>query len=193
VSELRRGFKAWCENAAWGYRRDLGLERHSALDPRALAQHLRIAIWTPEEIPGLDPSAVRHLLQVDPSSWSAVTLTAGGQTVIIVNSSHSPERQNSNLAHELAHVVLKHEATQVFFTPDGMMMMMHYNRVHEAEADCLAGTLLVPRDALLMLLGRGFDDRQLAAHFRVSDQLLRMRKNLTGVERQLNHRSSRAV
>jgi Zn-dependent peptidase ImmA (M78 family) len=68
-------------------------------------------------------------------------------------------------------------------------MMKEYNPGQEAEADCLAGILLVPREVLLVLLNQ-MDEPSLASHFGVSPDLLRMRKNLTGVERQLGNRFS---
>ena len=86
MNELRRGFKSWCEKASAGYRRDLGLLRHAVLDPRALAAHLAIEVFYPEEIPGLDADALHHLVHVDPDSWSAVTLVVGTTTIIILNS-----------------------------------------------------------------------------------------------------------
>ena len=110
--------------------------------------------------------------------------------IIILNSSHPPTRQNSSLAHELAHIILRHSPTQAFFGSDGALMMKEYNVNHEAEADCLAGILLIPRDALLVLFNQ-MDEPSLANHFGVSPDLLRMRKNLTGVERQLGNRSAR--
>ena len=67
-----------------------------------------------------------------------------------------------------------------------MMVMNEYNRVHEEEANCLSATLLIPRDGLIHFLSLGWNDEELAAHFGVSMDLLRMRKNLTGVERQLS-------
>lgn len=189
MAELRRGFKSWCEKASAGYRRDLRLLRHSALDPRALATHLGIEIFYPNQIPGLDPGALHQLIDIDPDSWSAVTLVVGTTTIIILNSSHPSTRQNSSLAHELAHIILRHSPTQAFFGPGGALMMKEYNANQEAEADCLAGILLVPRDALLVLLNQ-MDEPSLAIHFGVSPELLRMRKNLTGVERQLGNRFS---
>jgi Zn-dependent peptidase ImmA (M78 family) len=182
---LRRGFKTWCENAAWGYRRDLNLAKSARLDPGQLAQRIGVAIWTPHQIEGLDPGALRHLLKVDPGSWSAVTLTVAGSSVIITNSSHPVTRQNNTLAHELSHIILKHEPAKAFVTPDGMMVMNHYNSTHEEEASCLSATLLVPREGLLHLLSLGRTDQQMAEHFGVSMDLLRMRKNTTGVTRQL--------
>jgi Zn-dependent peptidase ImmA (M78 family) len=187
VNELRRGFKSWCEKASAGYRRDLGLLRHAALDPRALSAHLAIEVFYPEEIPGLDAGALHHLIRVDPDSWSAVTLVVSTTTIIILNSAHPLTRQNSSLAHELAHIILRHSPTQAFFGPGGALMMKEFNASQEAEADCLAGILLVPRDALLVMLNQ-MDEPSLASYFGVSLDLFKMRKNLTGVERQLGNR-----
>ncbi|PYP85984.1 MAG: hypothetical protein DMG65_19560 [Candidatus Angelobacter sp. Gp1-AA117] len=185
-SLLRRGFKTWCENVSYGYRRDLNLSRHARLDPRNLARQIGVAILTPHDIPGLDAETLNHLLTVDPDSWSAVTLTIGQVSIVITNSSHPDTRQNNSLAHELSHLILKHPPSQAFVTPDGMMVMNEYNRVHEEEANCLSATLLIPRDGLIHFLSLGWNDEELAAHFGVSMDLLRMRKNLTGVERQLS-------
>jgi len=185
-SLLRRGFKTWCENVSYGYRRDLNLSRHARLDPRNLARQIGVAILTPHDIPGLDAETLNHLLTVDPDSWSAVTLTIGQVSIVITNSSHPDTRQNNSLAHELSHLILKHPPAQAFVTPDGMMVMNEYNRVHEEEANCLSATLLIPRDGLIHFLSLGWNDEEIAAHFGVSMDLLRMRKNLTGVERQLS-------
>lgn len=185
---LRRGFKTWCESAAAKYRRDLKIETGGRLDPRLLAKSEGVEIWTPDQIAGLDPQVVHQLLVADPDSWSAVTLTLVGSCVIITNCSHSIPRQNNSLAHELAHIILKHEPAKAFVTPDGMMMMNFYNPAHEEEATCLAGALLVPRAGLLRLLSTGQSEDQIAGHFEVSGDLVRMRKNVTGVARQLRSR-----
>jgi Zn-dependent peptidase ImmA (M78 family) len=56
----------------------------------------------------------------------------------------------------------------------------------------LAGTLLVPREALLNLLDQGYSDAQIAEFFGVADDLIRMRKNLTSVNIQRLRRGIRA-
>ena len=77
----------------------------------------------------MDTGAIQHLTQVDPDSWSAVTLVVGTATIVILNSAHPPTRQNSSLAHELAHIILRHSPTQAFFGPGGALMMKEYNSV----------------------------------------------------------------
>jgi hypothetical protein len=187
VSRLRRGFKTWCENAAASYRRDLGFDRAAPLDPQVLARHLGITVWKPEDIPGMDKDVLLHLTVSDPESWDAVTIQEDGVTAIILNSAPDIGRRNNSLAHELSHIILKHEPAHIFHSLDGHMMQSEYNAVHEEEADCLASTLLLPREALLQALRAGVQtESAMARHFGVSLALLRMRRNVTGVDRQLN-------
>jgi Zn-dependent peptidase ImmA (M78 family) len=187
ASKLRRGFKTWCENAAISYRRDLQLGRSSPLDPVLLAKHLRVVVWAPEEIPGINQDVLKHLTVTDPDSWDAVTIQSDGVTAIVLNSAPSIARRNNSLAHELSHIILEHDPAHIFYTPDGHLMMNEYNSVHEEEANCLAGTLLLPRDAIIQAIRDGMDDRDMADYFNVSPQLLRMRRSTTGVDRQLSY------
>jgi hypothetical protein len=166
------------------YRRELGLTPISALDPRALAIHLGILIWTPADIPGLDPECVRHLTARD--SWSAATLRDGRESLIIINSGHPLTRQNNSIAHEIGHVVLRHEPAKMYVTPDGLTMMSEYNPMHEEEAAWFAGAVLVPRDALLDFIKRGIDNGAAAKLMGVSPRLLEMRRRRTGVDVQLS-------
>lgn len=190
MAQLKRGFVTWCENASRGFRRDLGLQLHEALDPRRLAALLGVQILRPGEIPGIPAKALTQLLQRDPGSWSAVTLIVRDTSLIIANNSHKITRQNSDLAHELSHLILKHEPSQMFVTGDGKMVMNNYNQLHEDEAGRLSSALLVPRDGLLYWLEKGLDDDEIANKFVISGQLLLMRKNLSGVARQMAHRGS---
>jgi hypothetical protein len=186
VIALRRGFKTWCENAARGYRRELGLAPIAPLDPRVVARHLGITIWTPADIPGFNSRDVYHLTVTALESWSAATLRNGDASMIIINSGHALTRQNNSIAHEIGHIVLRHEPAKMYVTEDGLMMMSEYNLVHEEEATWFAGAILVPREALLDVVRRGLDDRAAAAYYGVSPAVLQMRRNRTGVDIQLS-------
>ena len=194
MAEFRRGFKAWCENAAAGFRRDLRLPAISALDPRALAQHLKVTIWTPHDVADMGKLAKPHLDQLlihDPDSWSAVTLILPIRKVIVVNSQHSPERQNSDIMHELSHLILEHEPARVDMTQERLMILDTYDRTQEDEANWLAGALLVPREALLHVLSHNSRDTHVALHFKVSKQMILWRRQTTGVDAQLKRRNSK--
>ncbi len=187
MSELRRGFKAWCERAAAGYRRDLGLRPEDALNPLRLAGLLSVLVITPEVLTGLSASAAQHLCVTDADSWSAVTLIEGSKQLVILNPSHSTARKNSDLAHELSHIILEHKPTQVFLGLNDALLIREFDRTQEAEAECLSSVMLVPRDALLALVPIN-DDEIAAQQLGVSTQLFRMRRNVSGVERQLARR-----
>lgn len=186
--ELRRGFKTWCENAARGYRRELGLSSIAPLDPRILANHLGITIWSPSDISGMDPKDIRHLTGTAREAWSAVTLRDGATSLIIINDAHAQTRQNNSLAHEIGHIVLQHEPAKMYVTPDGLMMMSEYNPVHEEEATWFAGAILLPRDALIDVIKRGINEDVAAKYYGVSVAIFRMRRNRTGVDVQLSRR-----
>jgi hypothetical protein len=189
MGEFRHGFKSWCEKMAAGYRRDLKVHPHSALAPQLLSDHLGIRVVTPDEIPGFVGKHRDQLLVHDNESWSAVTLTLPNARIIIQNSAHAPTRRNSDVMHELAHIILKHEPAQVMLSPNGHMFMDSYGKEQELEADWFGAALLVPRDGLLALLSRSSDISAAARHFAVSTQLLQWRMRKTGIERQLGYRA----
>lgn len=192
MGALRHGFKSWSENTSLGYRREFGLEPHALLDPRKLAEHLGIMIWTPSTVPDLDDKTIHQLTKTDPTSWSAVTLKVGTNYLIIHNDTHHAGRTANTLAHEMAHIILKHPPAQVFISTEGLMMLNHYNQEHEGEAEYFAGALLVPRAALLEFLSAGKTEAFCEKHFGVSAELIRQRKYQTGIAKQLGYRQAKS-
>lgn len=184
---FERGFKSWCEKYAAEKRQELGLRPADALDPRALAKHLGIKVFSPKDIPGLSEEALNILLRNDgvtPSCWSAVTLVVGNKTAVILNSSHSPGRQSSDLAHELAHRIRGHVTHSMEVSTEGVMFISEYDKLQEDEADWLASCLLLPRDALVKIKRQGLELADAANAFGVSLQMLKYRMARSGVERQ---------
>ena len=185
---MRRGFKAWCERTANDYRLTLGVAPAGALDPLVLAGRLGVQVAAPEDIPTLSEAAKRQLLEVDAGSWSAVTIADGDARLAILNSAHSDARQNSSLAHELAHLILNHTTDQARLSREGLLFRGTFDREQEDEANWLGGCLLVPRDGLLKMGLRLADERCLAAHFGVSTDMIVWRLRATGVLRQVRQR-----
>ena len=184
---FERGFKTWCEKYATDKRKELGLEANAPLDARSFARHLGVKIWTPADVPGLSTSSLDVLLRNDgvtPSCWSAVTVLAGDRVLVILNSSHSPARQASDLTHELAHRIRGHEAQEVEVSAEGLMLLKSYDKLQEEEADWLSGCLLLPRDALLAIKKRRLEDAAAAVEYGVSMRMLSYRMAMTGVKRQ---------
>lgn len=179
---MRRGYKSWCESISTKYRATLGLALHEALEPTALANHLGVLVWHPEDVPGLSSSSLQQLTVIDGDSWSAVTLSIEGTNLMIVNSAHAPNRQRSSLAHELAHVILKHKPGRVDISEAGHLLLNSFDKEQEDEADWLAGALLVPREGLLHAYRQSTDTTMLCNQFGVSNDLLQWRLRMTGVK-----------
>lgn len=184
---FERGFKTWCEKYAVSKRVELGLQPHAALDAFKLAKNLGVKVWTPRDVPGLSNESLDVLLRNDgktPSCWSAVTLVINHRILVILNSSHSPARQSSDLTHELAHRIRGHKAQDVAVTAEGLMMLKSYDKIYEEEADWLSGCLLLPREALVDIKRRGMSYAEAAEDFGVSVRMLSYRMAMTGVNRQ---------
>jgi Zn-dependent peptidase ImmA (M78 family) len=187
-----RGFKTWCETIALQHRRALKLKSIDPLRPQAVAASLGVPVFGIEEIPGLDKQVLHTLLHEDPDSWSAVTITSGRKSVIILNSSHVGGRPASDLMHELAHVIIGHTPARVDITEDGALILNTYDRQQEDEANWLAGSLLLPRDALMWIRRQRFDLQAAAREYGVSLQMMQYRLNVTGVDYQLRSGRGRA-
>jgi len=189
---FERGFKTWCEKYAVEKRLELGLPAHAPLDAFKLAKNLGVKVWTPRDVPNLNPEAVEILLRNDgttPSCWSAVTIVVNHRILVILNSSHSPGRQSSDLTHELAHHIRGHKAQEVSVTEEGLMMLKSYEKIYEEEADWLSGCLMLPRDALVDIKRRGVELGEAAEEYGVSLRMLNYRISMTGVNRQFQSRA----
>ena len=187
-----RGFKTWCENVAGQQRRELKLRLFDPLDPSRLATHLGVLVWRADEVPGLDPRYLRTLTVDDSDSWSAVTLCYGAKDLIILNPSHSGGRPASNLMHELSHILLGHEPSRIDISEDGLLMLSTFNKEQEEEATWLAGTLLLPREALMHARRSGMTSQAMMKSYGVSSDMLAYRTRMTGVDTQLGRaRASR--
>lgn len=175
------------------FRKELKVGALDPLPPRALANHLNVLVWYPEQIPGFDQVIAQRLTTQHSDHWSAVTLRVTVATLILVNSSHRPGRQASSIMHELAHLILKHEAQRVDVSAMGHLLLSSYDKQQEMEADWLGATLLVPRGALLVLARRKLPTAEAAKMYGVSTELLEWRRNVTGVDIQLGNRRGRSA
>lgn len=181
-----RGFKAWSENTSANIRTKLGLNHYDPLDPYSLAEQLRIGIWDIGSVQDLPADTLQHLSHPD-SEWSAVTVSFKDVRVIVTNPSHNRGRTSSNIMHELAHIILEHQYSESFFVDE--LMLREYNEKDEAEADWLAGTLLLPRKALEYIKLNGIEKAGALERYSVSPQLYKYRCRMTAIDRQFKVRS----
>lgn len=111
----------------------------------------------------------------------------GEHHLIVFNSAQSEPRRNSVVMHELAHIILGHELTSASLTEDGHFVPTTYDQDQEDEADWLAGTLLLPRPALLKIRRLRMSDQVATETYAVSQQMLTWRFRMTGVDFQLQN------
>jgi Zn-dependent peptidase ImmA (M78 family) len=181
---LRYGFKAQAERISAAARQALNISAIGPLDAKRYAEHVGVQILAIEEL-DLSDDARRQLLEVDPTSWSGMVIRESGLIGVLVNPTHSPERQDSTMMHELSHIVLKHAPIRVDVSSAGILLVSEYSADDEDEANWLAGALLLPRDALKRYRERGWPAAKIIAHFGVSQDMYNWRIRMTGVDVQM--------
>lgn len=185
---MRRGFKTWAEKQALDQRRALSLRPEAPLPARLLAGNYNVAIIEPAAIPGITQSILNQLLSADPDSWSAVSFVRNGCTVIIHNPVHSARRQESNLMHEMAHILCNHQPSHLLQSVQVPFALRTFDSDQEDEAIWLGGCLQLPRPALMWAIRHGMDNTMIVEHYGASVDLVRFRRRMTGVDRQLGRR-----
>jgi len=182
---LRRGFKTESERNATQLRKELGVQPKEPLRARTLARHMQIPIVLPTHIHGLTQEDFTELCGRGSSSWSAVTIVTPKKTFIILNPSHAEVRQESNIMHELAHLICEHQPSEIVQLRGFNFLIRTCNKPQEEEADWVCGCLKLPRDGILWAVRGGKTHEEIAEHFVASIDLVRFRINKTGVETQV--------
>lgn len=175
TQRLSFAFMRKCEGIATERRSLLRLQAFESLPADVLAKELRATVFTPEKIPKADQEQVAVLLDSD--AWSAAVICQD-PLWIIHNPRHALTRRESNLMHEFAHVLLKHQIVR-FDLKTGLPQRRQSD---EDEATYLGGCLQIPRRGLLWAVQRQMTLAEIAVHFGASEDMVRFRSNVTGVE-----------
>ena len=178
---LRRGFKSEAERIASEVQAELGLSSSQSVAPEALAELLDVEIRAGDDLIPL--TKFEELGDVQGDAFSACTLQPSPERVVIVfNPLSEPPRRRSDLAHELAHILLDHEFSRVEKLGNVTFLSGDVNQ--EDEAAWLSGCLLLPRALLSVEVRKGAGAKEIAKKYRVSENMARFRLNVTGVLRQ---------
>ncbi|CDX20103.1 putative Zn peptidase [Mesorhizobium sp. ORS 3324] len=167
---FRRGFKAEANRIALRVREGMGLRPIDPIDPAVICEHFDIKLLRLSEH---DPNC--PFLGAEQSSFSAVTVPSGWGTAILHNDAHHPYRQRSNICHELAHCFLGHKCTPPL-TEKGERAR---DGGIEAEANFLAGALLIPNEAAIHIVHQGLT-LQAQGIYGVSKPMLDFRLRISG-------------
>lgn len=178
---LPRGFRAQAERLATELRDAIGAPLVERLDLDALASHVRATVLPATDL--VPPERLREIESIQAFAFSACTFEIGGRPFIVFNPLHRTERTASDVAHELGHIVLEHEISEVQYI-DGVPFRT-CRPDQEEEATTLAGALLLPRPLLLAAARNGQTPEEVANQLGVTAEMARYRWNTTGVARQV--------
>jgi Zn-dependent peptidase ImmA (M78 family) len=150
-----------------------------------LAAHLDVALVSAKAL--VDLPRLEEIERLQSFAFSAATFEIRGKRIVVTNPLRTPGRLASDVAHELAHLLLEHDLSEVreidgtFFRtcmPD-----------EEEQATAFGGTLLLPRPLLMAAARRGDGPAEIASLCGVTVEMARYRYNTTGVAKQA-HRMS---
>jgi hypothetical protein len=160
----------------------------TSLNPFELAQFANLMVVEFEQLRGLSERAREHLLGPASESWSGgACALPDGMKLVILNPNHGAARTKATLMEEICHVFLAHQPNRLsVVTKDerGKVMNRDYRRSDEEEAYGVGAAALVPYAALKRLLLQGKTARDIAAHFRVSRELVEYRMKVTHLWRE---------
>src|SRR5262249_12343856 len=174
----RRGFKAQAERQALAIRNEMGLGPAEPVHAQQIAAHRGIEVRAADEL--IARSRLEELQGLQGNAFSGATFRLpSGRVVVVYNPLNDPARTNSDVAHEVAHIILEHPARTVervgganFFTCDAE---------EEQEANWMAGCLLLPRPLLVKEMRAGGGAADIATRHKVSEQMATWRLNASGV------------
>ena len=178
---MRRGFKTEANAVAHEVRAELSLSRTSPLDVWRLAEHLEIPVIALSSFHRAAPDAARLFLNGGQGMFSGVTVFRGPRRAIVYNDAHAPGRQANDVGHELSHGLLLHAPTAAI---DGRGCRV-WDGEAEAEANWLSGALLVPEEAAIQIVRRGWSMREAAARYGVTPKMIQYRINVTAARRRV--------
>lgn len=180
---LKRGFKAQAERIAKQYRENLNIHPCAPLCAFKLAEHLQIPVYPATDF--LSEETEINLLSGSNGTncgWSALTMqTKAGNQIIIHNSFNTVARQQSDMMHELAHIICKHEHSQQSYDFEIPFGMREFDEVKEEEAKCLGSTLQLATPCLLWAIKQNMSNEVIASHFNASIEMVTYRLNMTGI------------
>jgi Zn-dependent peptidase ImmA (M78 family) len=184
---VKRGFKSWADKKSLEIRKRIGLRSSDPLDCQLLCKELGIPIITLSDLNrlGFPREHFMRLRSQDSDFFACMVQTPVG-LILINNHNSSQKRSNSNIVHELSHVICGHNfSTNI---PINGSILREFDKDSEDEANWLAGCLLIPREGLIWASRQGFTINQLSQHFGASEHMARWRYNITGVTKQLSGR-----
>lgn len=181
---LPRGFKANAERESDRLRRALGLRPADPIDITELADHLGVKVVSADAL--VSRERLEEIERLQAFAFSAATFEIGDRKIIVTNPLRSDGRLASDIAHELSHVLLAHELSEVRQLDGTSFRTCRPDE--EEQATSFGGTLLLPRALLMQAALKGKGPEQIAIECGVTTEMARFRFHTTGVSKQAERR-----
>ena len=123
----------------------------------------------------IDESLSEILFEEIGNQWSGMTIPCDDEFIVIVNETHSANRNAATLMEEYFHILLDHSPCRIFQCPSTGMFKRQYEKSVEEEAYFSAAASLVPYRQLKTMVAKEETVVEIASHFEVSRQLVTMR------------------
>jgi Zn-dependent peptidase ImmA (M78 family) len=173
---LGRGFVADSERIASSIRAELGIGPTAKLPLELAAKIYGARVVSAANL--VDMSRLVELERIQAFAFSACTFDVDGIPVIVFNPLRSEPRRQSDVAHELSHLILKHDLSEIREVAGLPFRTCRADQ--EEEATALGGALLLPRPLLLRATSRGMSADEIAQTYAVTVEMARFRVNTTG-------------
>jgi len=159
----------------------MDLQKHAPLNPFELANHLGIPCIPVSDLSLTEEHGAFFSSREGTKAFSAVTIFDGKMKRIVFNDYAPINRQHSDVAHEISHVVLNHDMlpTSELYTGN------HYNQNDEFEAKWMGPALLISEEAAMYVGANYTCFTSASADYNVTIDVMRMRINVCGVKKRL--------
>ncbi len=179
---LQRGFKAEAERLAKDIWSAMRLTPSDCMDAVDLAKHVGCVVRSADAL--VDIAKLKELKRIQDDAFFACTFKLPGDRHAIVFNPLMPDtRRNSDVAHEVAHIVLDHRLSRLERL--GNVAFLSCDKQQEEEAAWLSGCLLLPRFALSHDVTKRMASKTIAENRVLSNDMVDYRVRVTGVARQL--------
>lgn len=187
---LRRGFKAEAERLAKDIWSEMRLTPSDTMDAVKLAEHVDCIVHSADAL--VDIGKLKELYQIQRDAFFACTFKLPvNRYAIVFNPLMSDTRRNSDIAHEVAHIVLRHSLSRLERLGD--IAFLSCDKQQEEEAAWLSGCLLLPRFALIRDLRKRKTPGAIARNRILSRAMVEYRIRVTGAARQFTAEHRRRV
>jgi Zn-dependent peptidase ImmA (M78 family) len=185
---MQRGFKAFAEKLAVQVRMEMGIPAHGKLCAFRLTEHLGIpTVGFSRLAAGAKSAGVTdEQLAALENEVHGMCIPLGTGHAILYNDKNQPTRQQSDIAHEASHILLRHPLADIVSGA-----VSHRSKELEEEAAHLGGVLLLPMPAALHILQQRISIDAAAAQYGISPEMVTYRCNISGA-RQIHTRGARA-